>query len=233
MDIQLGFSTGALYKFCTTKKALGIFRSLGFSIVELGVVGLESVAKGWLDEITPEDLKGFDYVSLHAPKFDYGDNKGTKAIFAKIERVNKMRELETVIFHPDLITDLSVFHRAPFKVAFENMDRRKSSFQTPEELSRVVMKSENFKAVLDVNHIYTNDPTMQSVPGFYKELGDRIVQIHLSGYTELHDPLYVTKQTQIVAAVKDLTHPIIIESVISPDEVEKERSYILQTFRSL
>ena len=222
-----------MYKFCTTKEALGIFRSLGFSIVELGVVGLESVAKGWLDEITPEDLKGFNYVSLHAPKFNYGDNEGTKAIFAKIERVNKIRELDLVIFHPDSIRSLDVFHRAPFKVAFENMDCRKSSFQTPEELSHVVMKSENFKAVLDVNHIYTNDPTLQSVPRFYKELGDRIVQTHLSGYTELHDPLYVTKQTQIVAAVKDLTLPIIIESVISPNEVEKERSYVLETFQEL
>jgi endonuclease IV len=231
METRLGFSTGALYKFCTVKESLKILKNLGISTVELGFIRLSRIKQGQLDEITKEDLEGFNYVSFHAPKYSYGINEGTKFIFSEIEKINKIRHLDAVIFHPDCIEDISAFHHAPFQVLFENMDNRKSLFQTPENIKRIVDENDNFKVVLDVNHIYTNDPTMKLASRFYEELGNKIVQIHLSGYKEFHDPLYMTKQTGIIAAIKDLTVPLIIESVISPDEIEKERNYILEAIQ--
>lgn len=40
--------------------------------------------------------------------------------------------------------------------AFENMDCRKKSFQTPEELDELTQKYGFKKFALDVNHIYTS-----------------------------------------------------------------------------
>ena len=227
-NIRLGFSTGALYKTHRTKEALKTMRDLGYDTVELGFVKLNRIEEGWLDEITREDLRGFKYVSFHAPKFNYGKNEGTKSIFEKIEKINGIRKLDTVVFHPDPIEDLSVFKDVEFNVAFENMDDRKASHQKPEELEAILSQDKRFGLILDINHIYTNDKTMKLADDFYKKFGNKISQLHVSGYTGYHDPLFQTKQTEILKAIKNLNTPMIIESVVAPEDLEKERNYILQ-----
>ena len=231
--ILLGFSTGVLHKTHTTKEALKIIKDIGCTAVELGFVKMEQIEQGWLDKISPEDISSFRYVSLHAPKFDYGNNAGTEVLFKKMAEVNALRKLDCVVFHPDCVKDFGVFKNAPFRIAFENMDDRKESFQKPEELARVLSEDEKYGMVLDINHIYSNDPSMRLAEEFYTRLGSKIVQIHLSGNAGYHDPIFKTRQTEILNAIQDFTTPIIIESVISAEEITEEKKYVMDGIAAL
>ena len=68
---------------------------------------------------------------------------------------------------------------------------------------------------------------------FYSKFKDRIAQIHLSGYTGYHDPIFQTKQEEIIKAIQDFEVPIIIESVLAPEDLEKERQYILKVISGI
>lgn len=232
-NIKLGFSTGVLHKTHRTKEALKAMRDLGYNTVELGFVKLNRIAEGWLNEISKADLEGFEYVSFHAPKFNYGKNKGTYELFDKIRRIDNMRKLNTVVFHPDTIKDFGVFEKAGFNIALENMDDRKESHQKTEDFDEIFSQDNNYKLVLDVNHIYSNDPSMELAKDFYTKFKDRISQIHLSGYTGYHDPIFQTKQEEIIRAVQNFNIPIIIESVLESKDLEKERNYILNAISNL
>lgn len=223
--IKIGFSTGCLFKTHKIKDTLKVFRELKIRVVELGFLKLGSDEKRWLTEITKEDLEGFDYVSLHAPNYHYGHNEGTFTIFKKIEAINNFRPLDLVVFHPDNVVDFSVFKEAKFKIAFENMDKRKKSHKIAEEF-KPILKRNNYSLVLDVNHIYSNDRSMNIINDFYKSFGDRIREIHLSGYSNNHVPLHESKQLEIIKSIKDFDTPIIIESVIDKEKLKEELDYI-------
>jgi sugar phosphate isomerase/epimerase len=232
-NMKLGFSTGVLYKTHRTKEALEIMRDLGYDTVELGFVKLSRIEEGWLDEITYDVLKGFAYISLHAPELNYGKNNDTRLIFERIERINKIRNLDTVVFHPDLVEDFNVFKNVNFNVAFENMDNTKESYRQPVDFDEIFSENEKYKLALDVNHIYTNDSSMKLASIFYEKFGDRISHLHLSGHIDSHNPFFETEQINILRAIQDFNAPMIIESVLSADNLEKERNYIMRVISDL
>jgi len=230
---RLGFSTGVLHRSCNVKEAIKIIKDIGCKTVELGFARYERIEQGQLDYIGANDLDGFDYVSLHAPKISYGNNNETRELFVKIERLNKERPIDLVVVHPDLVQDFTIFDNVSFKVGFENMDKHKLFFKHPDELEKVIKMNDSWKIVLDVNHIYTNDKSLKSTAEFYEKLGDRIAEFHLSGYVELHDSLYQTKQIEIIRAIDNFQTPIIVESVLSPDTIGLERDYILKVIEDI
>ncbi|MBI2669968.1 MAG: hypothetical protein HYX20_02410 [Candidatus Yanofskybacteria bacterium] len=229
MGIRLGFSTGCLYKSIADEKdRLSFLRDSGQSVVELGLVKL-NVFEREITRIGWNDLSGFDYVSLHAPVAEYGYNVQTDLIFIKIARVHRIRPFDLVVFHPDTVEDFSVFETCPsFPVAFENMDKRKKTFKSVEDIAELAGQFEDFKMVLDVNHAYTNDPSITLTAEFYEKLGDKIAQVHLSGYTGYHEPLFQTQQAEIIKSIRDPNVPIIVEGVLKPEELIVERDYILK-----
>ncbi len=228
-DIKIGFSTSDFYKSgIDLPECLDIIRNLGCRALEIDFVRLgEFYGKG-SEKLTADNLRGFEYVSLHAPKFDYGDNDGTAKIFEKISRINALRKLDAVVFHPDNVADFSIFDRTDFPVVFENMDNRKKHYQTPDEIAPLFSINNDFKLVLDLNHVCSNDPSMALAAEFYEKLGSKISHIHLSGYAGYHEPLFQTKQLEIIKAVKNLDTPIIIESTIAPEDAKTEYDYILR-----
>ncbi len=228
-EIKLGFSTGSLHKFCTTKEALGFIKKAGCKFVELGFVKLKSLEEGLLDEIQAVDLDDFEYVSFHAPKFDYGKDKNSLKILDKIKYFsNNVRNIDLVIFHPDTIKDFSVLRSVGAPVAVENMDNHKQSCRSTEDFEQILDGYSDFTLVLDVNHIYSNDLTMKMGSDFYKKFGNKISQVHVSGYAGYHDPLFNTKQLDIVRGIQNFNIPIIVESVIALEDLKKEKSFILE-----
>lgn len=225
-NIRLGFSTGCLFESAGTIEAIGILRASGCRMIELGPRIVDHVGGQERAQVTADDLAGFDYVSVHAPKFEYG-KPGTAEILNKIGYLNQLRPLDLVVFHPDPVFDFNALEASGLRVGIENMDNRKKSFRTVEELKLVLDRFPKFRLVLDVNHIFTNDPTMKSAPAFFEILGDRIAEYHLSGYKILHDPLFETKQVEILRAIKNKDLPIIVESLLTPATIALERDYIL------
>ena len=113
-------------------------------------------------------------------------------------------------------------------VGIENMDNRKNSFQGWIEIKKVLDEYPDFKLVLDVNHLYGNDSSLENAKDFYRELGDKISEIHLSGYLGYHEPISETKQLEILKGIQNLNVPIIVESVLSPNNILEEKNYILE-----
>lgn len=225
---RLGFSTGALYQSGLDEKGkLEAIKKAGCRLVELGFIRLAEFFKGGLENLTAEDFHDLDYVSLHAPKHNYGYNSVTRRVFEQIEKLSKARALNLVIFHPDDVENFEVFKDARFKVAFENMDNHKKSYREVAELEGLFAQFPDFNMVLDVNHAYSNDSSMKLAAEFSEKLGSKITQIHLSGYSGYHEPLFQTKQVEIIRSIQGLTVPIIIESVVEPADLKKEMLYIV------
>ena len=235
-DLLLGFSTGVFKdETLSVYDRLREFAKVACSIIELGFVQIHRFEK-FDPEERPQEfvdlLAQYKYVSLHAPKCTYDKTAETAKVFEKINKVHKLRQLDLVIFHPDTIVDFELFNNLPFPVAFENMDKRKTFGRTVEDIQNVLAKNPTFKMVLDVNHVFTNDPTMKLAEDFLASLGDRIAEIHLSGYTKLHDPIYISKQDFIAKPIINLEKPIIVESDLDPSEVELEKNYIRSLLRN-
>ncbi len=224
-----GYSTGALHKQMQTKQALAVVRKLGCAAVELGLIRKARVDDGWLARVTAEDLRGFHYVSLHAPKMYYQKNKETEDMLKIIQEFHDtVRPLDLVVFHPDNVVDITAFDKATFPIGFENMDDSKPFGKVPKDLLQLFQHNPKFGFILDVNHLKTNDPAMPQVDEFYDKLGDRLAEYHVSGMTAgmPHAPLYKTKEQDILSAVRDTAKPIICESVLTPDELAVEKEYI-------
>lgn len=228
MNLKLGFSTGALHKHFNAKEALNYFQKRSHTVVEIGLVKMDRIREGWADSIEKKDLEGFDYVSLHAPVIAYGENEETKFVFEKIKRINQLRKLDAVVVHPNTVENFNVFSNVEFVVAFENMDNRKDSYTKPEELKTLLDQNSSYRFILDVNHAYTHDKSMEVVKKFYSLLGDRIEEIHLSGYEGYHEPLFKTKQMEILKSIQNFETPIIIEAVMNSKEIEMEMEYVLK-----
>jgi len=224
--MKIGFNTGRTDVIPFLEK-IKVFVELGCNAIEFSMMSLEEedkLDKYW-DQI-PWDK--FVYFSVHAPVHEFiyrNDNKTNDFLRRLQERHNKYK-FDLIVIHPNLVEDWSVFANYDMPFAFENMDHRNSYAKNVIDMKDVFSKAKA-AMVLDVNHCFTNDPTMQLAKDFYVAFGHKMKEIHLSGYDTFHEPLYVTKQSQIIDAIPDKEIPIIIESTQkSLDDIVNEYKYI-------
>ncbi|KKR06788.1 MAG: hypothetical protein UT32_C0016G0010 [Parcubacteria group bacterium GW2011_GWC2_39_14] len=141
--------------------------------------------------------------------------------------IQKKFNFEYINFHPDKITDFNVLVESGLPVCMENMDSRKLAFRSVEDMQKI-LDQYPFGMVLDLNHCYSNGGNMDLVNEFWNKFEKRIKYFHLSGFTTLHDPLYKTKQNQLVDFVESKSVPVIIESMLeNVVEMETEWHYIM------
>jgi hypothetical protein len=225
----LGFSTGCLHKTHDrlSPATFEILRKIGANAIELMVHNLDEAER--LLALVPEDLLHFEYISIHAPSFDsfnaeeIAKFRNTLSIF---EKVAKKIKIDAIVIHPDLIRDWEVFAEYDLPIKLENMDWRKEVGKYVDSMQAIF---EKFDApmVLDLNHCYTNDPTMHLAKEMFETFGSRIEEIHLSGFEQFHEPLFKTKQLEIMDAIANKNLPIIIESEFETvQEAQKEFKYV-------
>ena len=238
MKQLLGFSTGGVGGIAGISERLKFLQTLGCNAVELGYVFMERLTRDPLEKIDPRLLDGFEWVSLHAPgsvwKYDPNDETSLAAL-SKIEAFHRRRPLDLVVFHPDSFpdSDFSILKNISFPVGIENMDNLKPSFQRPDSLGNVFTNRPEFGFVLDVNHCFVNDSSLKLAAALLKAFHDRLRQVHVSGFVKLHEPLFQTKQVEILRAVPT-GYPVIIESMCeSPQEVRAEWKYVRNVLQSL
>lgn len=229
MERIFGISTGVLYKLgIPMNESIKILSDIGCNGIELGYVDGGRINEQPLEQIDHSLLKNFSWVSIHAPAkgFDYYNQSEVSIFFESLKNFSAQTPIDLVVFHPDAVGDLSILEPLGVPIGIENMDRRKQGFQTVDQLKPVFGQYPNWGMVLDVNHCYSLDTSMQLAEDLKEQFLPKIKQVHLSGYTELHDPIYNADQDIILDAVpEDL--PIIIEStVLSLDDIRKEFDYI-------
>lgn len=175
-------------------------------------------------------LKNIPYRSLHAPSPDdcmFGDDEAERYLVI-IAKIAHDLDLDTVVVHPDAVADFGVFKDFDIPVAFENMDTQKRFGQTVQEMQSVFEQAPDAGFVLDLQHIYMHDKTMQLTQDFLDAFSDRLVHYHLSGYDpELwHVPLCDTDQ-EIIASAVSVDVPIILEGAATTmDSAQKELPYV-------
>ena len=224
----LGFSNNAFHKFMesTSKKAIDLGKKLNCNAIELNCPDTKKTASR-LKNIKKEWLDDFKYKSIHGPGIIYKNNKRTKEILDIVEETCNRLKLNCVVIHPDTIEDWRVFKKYSFTIGIENMDKRKSLGQTPQEFKKILKRK--YKLVLDMNHCYTVDKTMKIVEKFYQKFKKRIAHYHISGYIKLHEPLFISHRNEILNAIPNKNIPIIIESEFDNiEQVEKEYNYIIK-----
>lgn len=216
----LGFPTGCIKTLDPiAKETFAVFRGLGCNAIELTCKDDESIAK-LINEIKSEDLSGFEYVSLHAPAIY---NEYT---FGLLQKAQEIFHFDTIVIHPDEIESLNMLLGTNLPFAIENMDWRKEIGKYVDSMQAIFEKIDVSMA-LDLNHCFTNDPSMHLATEMYAAFGKRIKEVHVSGFEKLHEPLFRTKQLGILSAIPDRNLPIIMESGCADlEEVKKEYEYV-------
>ena len=222
----IGFSTKCL-KNCNrfAPETFDVFRKIGCNAIKIAWRhNLDEFEK--ISMIKPYDLKGFKYISIHTPSFYRFNETEIVDILQKISEVHKKLKFNAVIIHPYETMNFDIFRQfdLPFKV--ENMDWKQDFGKYTDSLEDIFSKFD-VPMVLDLNHCYTNDPSMLLARDFAENFGGRIEEIHVSGFEKLHEPLFKTKQTEILQAIPDKRLPIIIESGCENiEEAKKEFEYV-------
>jgi len=229
MSRPVGFSTGAFYKFLNpvSLEAVETALRINFEMVEISC--MKHAAMPDLDDGYLRVVRDFNSVSIHAPTdILYGRNGDTKTTLGKIGDLCLALKAGHVVFHAETIADWTYFRdQVFFPIAFENADWRKDFGWTARDFRKIFKRCPCAGLVLDVNHCYSNDRTMKNIGEFMGEYGERIVEVHLSGFRKYHEPLVLTEQMEIINACSPIDSPIIIESVCySEDLARREIEFV-------
>jgi len=244
----LGFSTGCLYKNIepVSIEAINLIKSTKCNAIELCAGFKERITQ--LESISKSDLKGFEYVSLHAPdNMMYDDSSESMKILDAIARQHQRFHFNRVVIHGNNVVSGEIFRKYNLPIAIENHDTR---FGKNVEEMKDVFKRFDADMVLDVLHSYI---AAKSFSQFEKNpsrlthelcaaFKDEIVEVHLSGLGkhddyQQHYPINEMKQLDILKSVP-LNVPIIIESVFLKylsqekllEQLAEEYAYIKKYF---
>ncbi len=222
-NMKIGFSTADFYqeKNQLARDLLEQQLSLGSEVIEVNTGA--SVIRAQMLGLSSSYFDDFKFKTLHAPA------SIDAAVLSELIRLQDKFNFDYINFHPDQldIKLLEVLGRSGLPVCVENMDSRKLNFRDVESMEKL-LNTYPFGLVLDLNHCYSNGENMDLVNEFWNRLEKRIKYFHLSGFTTLHEPLYKTRQRELVDFVESKDRPVVIESMLADrSEMEQEWHYIV------
>jgi Xylose isomerase-like TIM barrel len=118
----------------------------------------------------------FHYLSVHAP---------VKHLETKEEEMVSWLlclppQVRAIVAHPDTIEDFTPYRTLGDRLVIENMDARKATGRTPEELAPVFEQLPEAGFCFDIAHAWSIDPTMQLAEELLDRYGTRLRHVHLS-----------------------------------------------------
>lgn len=233
-DLLIGFLHGVCHKFINPFSLENI-NNLKNSKINAIEIHLHSYKDLDQLEVITESIKGFKYKSIHLPcDLRYQNDDLNHDFLKKVQDYYLSINADLVVVHPDIVSDFSIFDKYNLMIkAVENMDNKKASFKYLEDFKIFFEKHKNWNLVLDLNHSYSNDPSMDSAKAFIVIFQDKIKQFHISGFEYLHEPLFKTQQLEIINCAQIIDKPIIIESEFEVSDgaeaVLKEFNFILNS----
>ena len=116
------------------------------------------------------------YLSVHAPVkgLTRSDEDLAKTLAALPGFV------DAILLHPDTLSDPAAYRCLGARMVLENMDDRKASGRTVEELEPVFAALPEAGFVLDVAHVATIDPSMALGDELLDAFGSRLRHLHVS-----------------------------------------------------
>ena len=224
---HIGFSTGALAR-SDFDLALRQLETKPVDSIELSALRFREL-RFLLESIPRLQLQRYRYVSLHAPShFEEGEEETAVAMLLELAPPHW-----PIVVHPDSIRlheRWSVFGN---RLAVENMDRRKSTGRSAEELKRVFSRLPSASLCFDIGHARQFDTTMTEAYMILKSFGARLCQVHVSEVNSAsqHERLSfsaIRAFEQVADLVPD-NIPLIIESRVSSVEIDFEIANVSQS----
>ncbi len=214
---SVGFSTGAL-ALGNVMHALEVLRSKHTDVVELSALRWSELP-ALQRALSSLDLSHFRYKAVHAPT-DAPD---------ECELVARLKEIAdhglNIVVHPDTIHTFSLWERLDARLCIENMDSRKSTGRTAEELRPIFEKLPKAKLCFDVAHARQVDPTMTETTRILLTFSDRMVQVHLSEVNSKgrHFSISFTAKLAYRPFAAFLSRvPVILESPVDEEGIDSE-----------
>lgn len=225
---SIGFSTGAL-AYGQFRDALGVLTPHDVDAIE--VSALRDI------ELTPLmaalgnlDLQRFQYISIHVPsKLNHLTEQDVVAALAPC-----LERRIPVVLHPDVIRDASLWRSFGNLLCIENMDKRKATGRTANELAAVFDALPEASFCLDIAHARQIDPTMGDARELLRRFGPRLRQIHISELDSAgrHHGLSIATilATRRVLPLIREDAPAIIEAQVKADRISAELNVVREAF---
>jgi hypothetical protein len=221
----IGFSTGAV-AYSDFQRALELMAVEPVNCIELSALRFHEVAP-LLNAIETLDLHRYGYVSFHAPSSFTVEQEPFL-----VEQLKRVPQHWPIVLHPDTIHNWEAWRQFGSQLAVENMDRRKPWGRTVEELARTFSDLPDAAMCFDIGHARQCDTSMTEAYRILKAFQHRLKQIHVSevNTASQHDPIsYAAKIAfQEVACLIPSNIPVIIESRVTPQEINREICRISQ-----
>lgn len=167
------------------------------------------------------DVDQFTYVSFHAPSAF--TSLSEKEVVQYLER---LPDSWPVVVHPDLIDDVEVWRHLGSRLCLENMDLRKRTGRTVEEMRAAFEALPAAGFCLDLGHARQVDPTMGLAVEMLQEFGNRLRQLHVSevGTFGDHRRIGYLARGAFARVVSFLPPdvPVILESLVTSSEMQAE-----------
>ena len=226
----IGFSTGAL-ALSDFHRALALQDRPEIGAVELSALREQEVPD-LVEAIPTLDLERFNYVSFHAP-----------SKLRDLSETDLIRQLllirshvAAVIVHPDIITDFAPWRELGDWVLLENMDQRKRVCRNAREMAHYFANLPEARFCFDIGHARQVDPTMSVAVDLLTRYADRLAELHISEVNPecRHVPLSfnAVHAYQRVATLLPPHLPVIIESMVTPAQIDRELEMTFRCFAS-
>ena len=216
----IGFSTGAIA--CDDfNRALSLLAPTAASAVELSA--LRAAELPALLAALPKLLPGLNwryrYVSFHAPT-NFNDET---VLVPQLRTIADMGL--NIVVHPDTISDVSLWRSLGTRLCLEKMDSRKSIGRTADELQPFFDLLPDAKLCLDIAHARDVDSSMTEAVRIMRRFRGRLAQFHISEINSkgTHFAMsFAAKRAYEPFSAFLASAPVIIESVVAPDEIVHE-----------
>lgn len=223
----IGFSSGALAR-SDYMRGLALQASMDFTAIELSALRepeLEPLVRA-ADTLC---LKDFSYVSFHAPSsFKLLDEEQV------VELLTQLPKAWPLVVHPDLITHHETWRTLGSRLCLENMDLRKRTGRTADEMEAAFELLPDAGFCLDLGHARQIDPTMGIAIEMLERFGERLRQLHVSevGTFGEHRRMGFLSRTAFATVVRRIPAdvPVILESIVSESEMANEFEAARQIF---
>jgi hypothetical protein len=227
---SIGFSTGAL-AYGQFRDALGMLEPYSVQAVELSALR-ETELRPLMAALADLDLRRFRYVSVHLPS-KLGNTTEADLVAALAPCLERSIP---VVLHPDVIRDFSLWKVFGDLLCIENMDKRKPTGRTAEELEPCFAALPGASFCLDVAHARQIDPTMAGAREMLRRFGPRLRQIHISELDAAgrHHGLSIATilATRRILPLLREDVPAIIESQVKADRIPAELRAVEEAFAS-
>jgi len=151
----------------------------------------------------------FRYASVHAPVKGLEDRSVLPCL------ASLPLWARSIVTHPDVIEDSAPYRDLGTRLVLENMDERKLTGRTANELEPFFDRLPEAGFCLDIAHAWSVDPTMQLAHDLLDRFRVRLRQVHLSSLADGHHAPLRPEDEELFTEVLDRCRdvPWILEAM--------------------